>query len=400
MAQAMRAMQVTALNGSLAGSSQNVDTSVVSHRSSKRFPKSRRPALSLRASMEDGRDAQVAVVAPATIASFVVMADAGAANALTAEDVTETYMKVQSTASQVSNVASQTFGVAKSVFGQVVETVKPAVTAVTPYVKQSADFVYKTVFPFATDIEKQAEKALQSSGVDTKPVLDAAKSAASAAGEVGKYVEGAQPSISSTLQNVLSSDPIVLATGAGGLLLLYLLAPSVFSSISYAARGFKGELTAPQALDLLSKEDYILIDVRSEKEKAKSGVPSLPRNAKNKFLPVPVEELPGKVRGQLRNVRKVEAEIAALKISSLKKINKGSRLVIIDSNGDIAKTIARSLSGLGFNNTWVITDGFDGGRGWVQSRLGTESSGTSFTEILSPSRVISSGTKLLQASSD
>lgn len=48
-----------------------------------------------------------------------------------------------------------------------------------------------------------------------------------------------------------------------------------------------GELTALQALDLLSKEDYTLIDVRSEKEKAKSGVPSLPRNAKNKFLPIP-----------------------------------------------------------------------------------------------------------------
>jgi len=48
-----------------------------------------------------------------------------------------------------------------------------------------------------------------------------------------------------------------------------------------------GELTALQALDLLSKEDYTLVDVRSEKEKAKSGLPSLPRNAKNKFLPVP-----------------------------------------------------------------------------------------------------------------
>jgi hypothetical protein len=68
-------------------------------------------------------------------------------------------------------------------------------------------------------------------------------------------------------------------------------------------------------------------------------------------------------------------------------------------NGDIAKTVARSLSGFGFNSTWVVTDGFDGGRGWVQSRLGTESSGTSFTEILSPSRVIS-GTKFLQAGSD
>lgn len=51
--------------------------------------------------------------------------------------------------------------------------------------------------------------------------------------------------------------------------------------------GYAGELTAPQALDLLSKEDYVLIDVRSEKDKAKSGVPNLPRNAKNKFLPLP-----------------------------------------------------------------------------------------------------------------
>lgn len=399
MAQAMRAMQLTALNGALAGSSLNVDTPV-SLRSSKKDPTSRRPALSLRASVKDERHAQVSVVAPATIASIIVLADAGAANALTADEVTQAYMKVQSTASQVSSAASETLDVAKNVFEQVVYTVKPAVNAVAPYAKQSADFVYKTVFPFATDLEKQAEKALQSSGVDTKPVLDAAKTAASAAGEVGKYVEGAQPSILSTLKNVLSSDPIVLATGAGALLVLYLLAPPLLSSISYAARGFKGEFTAPQALDLLSKEDYTLIDVRSEKDKAKAGVPSLPRNAKNKFLPVPVEELPGKVRGQLRNVRKVEAEIAALKISSLKRINKGSRLIIIDSNGDVARTIARALSGLGFNSTWVVTDGFDGGRGWVQSRLATEAPGASFTQILSPSRVLSSGTKVLQAGSD
>lgn len=48
-----------------------------------------------------------------------------------------------------------------------------------------------------------------------------------------------------------------------------------------------GELTAPQALDLLSKEDYTLIDVRTLKEKSKSGLPNLPKNAKNKFLAIP-----------------------------------------------------------------------------------------------------------------
>ena len=44
-----------------------------------------------------------------------------------------------------------------------------------------------------------------------------------------------------------------------------------------------------------------------------------------------MEELPGKIRGQLRNARKVEAEVAALKISYLKRLNRGSRIVIIDS---------------------------------------------------------------------
>ena len=93
MAEAMRALQVTALNGTLAGSSQNVDTSV-SLRSSKRVPKTRRPALSLRVSMKDEHNSHVSVVGPASIASFGVVADAGAANALTADDVAQAYLKV------------------------------------------------------------------------------------------------------------------------------------------------------------------------------------------------------------------------------------------------------------------------------------------------------------------
>lgn len=79
MAQAMRALQVTALNGAL---SRNVDYT------SKRFSSSRRPAFALRDYMKNG---SVAVVVPASI---VVWADGGAANAITGEDVTEAYLKV------------------------------------------------------------------------------------------------------------------------------------------------------------------------------------------------------------------------------------------------------------------------------------------------------------------
>lgn len=48
-----------------------------------------------------------------------------------------------------------------------------------------------------------------------------------------------------------------------------------------------GEFSAAQALDLLSKEDYTLIDIRSDIQKSKSGVPSLPRNVKSKLIFVP-----------------------------------------------------------------------------------------------------------------
>lgn len=44
-----------------------------------------------------------------------------------------------------------------------------------------------------------------------------------------------------------------------------------------------------------------------------------------------LEELPSKIKGLVRSSKKVEADIAALKISYLKKINKGSNIVIMDS---------------------------------------------------------------------
>jgi hypothetical protein len=46
-----------------------------------------------------------------------------------------------------------------------------------------------------------------------------------------------------------------------------------------------------------------------------------------------LEEVPSKIKGLVRNVKRVEAEIAALKISNsyLKKISNGSNIVILNS---------------------------------------------------------------------
>lgn len=139
-----------------------------------------------------------------------------------------------------------------------------------------------------------------------------------------------------------------------------------------------------------------------------------------------LEELPSKLRGVVKSTKKLEAEIAALKISYLKKANEGSNIIILDSwvlpslslhmfnfsismepnvvymnylhcsltpwhicrYSDSAKIVARALTSLGFKNCWVVADGFSGGRGWLQSRLGTDSYNLSFAEVLSPSRII------------
>lgn len=75
----------------------------------------------------------------------------------------------------MTQTAGNAFSVVKDVFQQAFIAVKPAIDVATPYVQQSADAAFKAVVPVATDLEQQAEKALQNAGVDTKPVLDAAK---------------------------------------------------------------------------------------------------------------------------------------------------------------------------------------------------------------------------------
>lgn len=319
----------------------------------------------------------------------------GDAKAVTKEDIVTALTKVEDTYQKLEGATSSAYGVSKEFIEQAVKTLKPAMDASMPYIQKATDSAVQIASPVASNVTEQAQKALESAGVDPKPVVEAAKTAAVVAGgaaeQTSKALEGAKPVASATIESLLSSDPIVLAGGAGALLLLYLLAPPIFSTVAFSLRGYKGDLTPPQALELLTKQDYVMIDVRTEKEKSKAGIPSLPRSAKNKLLSIAVEEFPNKLRSLLRNSKKVEAEVAALKISYLKRLNKGSRVVIMDSYGDVAKIVARALNGLGFNNTWILTDGFSGGKGWLQSCLGTESYNASFAEILSPSRIIPAG---------
>lgn len=48
-----------------------------------------------------------------------------------------------------------------------------------------------------------------------------------------------------------------------------------------------GKLSPAQALDLISSSNYVMIDIRSENDKNKAGIPRLPSSAKNKMIAIP-----------------------------------------------------------------------------------------------------------------
>ncbi|XP_039131516.1 calcium sensing receptor, chloroplastic [Dioscorea cayenensis subsp. rotundata] len=304
------------------------------------------------------------------------------------DDIVSSLTKVEETIDQVQDVGSKALDFSQSVIKTLVDVLKPGIDAALPVLRSAGDEALKVASPVVSEAAKQATEALQSAGVDPSPVITAAKTLAGAAQQTGKVVEGAKPIASATVQTISSADPSVIVVSAGALFIAYLILPPIWSVVSVNFRGYKGNLTPAQALDLISTQNYLMIDIRSEKDKNKAGIPVLPPSAKNKMISIPVEELPSKIKNLVRDSKKVEAEIVALKISYLKRVNKGSNIVIMDSYSGTAKVVARALTSLGFKNSWVMTDGFSGSRGWLQSRLGTASYNVSIAEILSPSRII------------
>ncbi|EYU38155.1 hypothetical protein ABFS82_04G140900 [Erythranthe guttata] len=325
------------------------------------------------------------------------------------EQIVSSITQVESTIDQIQELGSSFFSSAGQVIGAVTNAVKPGVDVAMPILKQAGEQALKIASPVVSEASKKAQEAIQSSGFDTQPVISAAKTVADAAQQTTKVIDEAKPLATSTVETISSAEPVVILATGGALVVAYLLLPPILSAISFNLRGFQGQLTPAQSLDLMSTKNYIMIDIRSEKDKDKAGIPRLPSSAKSKLISIPLEELPSKLKSLVRNVKKVEAELVALKISYLKKINTGSNIVILDSYSDSAKTVAKTLTKLGFKNCWIVADGFSGGKGWLQSRLGTDSYNLSFAEVISPSRVISaagrrfgtsSSTKLLSGGSD
>ncbi|CAN6457367.1 unnamed protein product [Victoria cruziana] len=340
------------------------------------------------------RSIKFSKLAAISASSHALIAAASVPNAiaLTKDDIITSLTKVENAVEQAQETASTAITLSRDLLDGFLKIVKPGVDVAVPLIQKAGDEAIRIASPAVSEAAKQAGSALQGAGFDPEPVLSAAKTMAENAGgaaeQTGQVLEQVKPIASATVETLSSSDPSTFVLAAGAVLLTSFILPPIGSAISFSLRGYKGDLSPAQTLDLICSQDHLLIDIRSEMEKNKAGIPRLPSSAKNKLISVPLEELPSKIRSIVRNSKKVEAEIAALKISYLKRVNRGTNIVIMDSYSDTSKTVAKLLTGLGFKNCWVLADGFSGGRGWLQSRLGTDSYNLSFAEVLSPSRVI------------
>ncbi|KAM1036229.1 hypothetical protein ACFX13_040008 [Malus domestica] len=230
----------------------------------------------------------------------------------------------------MQQVGSTVFDGTAHVLESVLNAVKPGIDAALPIGKQAGEQALKIASParlpkkqsMALGLTYRLYSVLQRLVYKVFCLLKLntltersiwSQTVADAAGQTTEAVEEAKPLASSTIQTISSADPIVIAGTAGALFLAYLLLPPIWSALSFSlrVRGYQ--------------------DIRPEKDKDKAGIPRLPSSAESKMIAIPLEELPNKLRGLVRNAKKVEAEIAALKISYLKRVNKGSSIVILDS---------------------------------------------------------------------
>jgi len=63
--------------------------------------------------------------------------------------------------------------------------------------------------------------------------------------------------------------------------------------------------------------------------------------------------------------------MTVLQIAALKKVKKGTKVLLMDKNGSVAKDVAKGLNSKGYKKVFVISGGFNG---WTSSKLQTRGS--------------------------
>ena len=138
--------------------------------------------------------------------------------------------------------------------------------------------------------------------------------------------------------------------------------------------GFAGILSPARALDLLASDaDYILLDVRTQLQREKGGVPQLKRRARGKGVALSPVQLPGGLSKRVRNGKQLETEMLGAQAAFLKILGPQTSLIILDDDGSSSKSVARAASRSGVRKAFIVKGGF---KKWVADGLSVDQSST------------------------
>lgn len=279
------------------------------------------------------------------------------------------------TASAAVKVLQEGYEVAAPVVKSGYEASAPFIESAVKATGEVAGPVLKAAGPALQAGLKEVGKGLESSGLNLKVVGDTAATVTKTSSEVATT---ATPFLKQFVTFVTTTDPVTLGEYGLGLVALYYLAPPLLGAAFGSLRGYAGEVTAAAALDVVMKQgDTVIIDIRTQKEKEAAGVPDVPGGASGRVLEVEYAATEDrKLRGQLKDPSAIEASVTALQIAALKKVNKGTKIILLDRYGGLSQTIAKELGQKGFSKVFVVAGGFDGRGGWVQSKLQIKPSAT------------------------
>lgn len=324
---------------------------------------------------------------PASIPGVALAFDKGQAESIakTIEDDEQAIVSVFSKAVEAANAAKEALDPVAKEYGApiVSELNKDVSKAAAELNKVAAPVVEKELNIVSRELSKDvdgtrkavdqslkaAEGAIKSSGVDVDPLVSASKQVGSVAKDA---VNTAEPVLTKAFNDAvyfaqhLDSAVITAASAVG--ILAVATAPLWVPGAIKAARGYAGDISAVKTYDEVSKGEAYLVDLRTSKVQER-GIPSLPRGNSRLILVEPETILDGTLRARVNDAEKLETQSTALIISSLKKISKSSKVILM---GPKAVPVATALTARGFSGVFVMEGGFEKKRGWVDSGLATE----------------------------
>lgn len=313
-------------------------------------------------------ESEMAVLADSTVASAVQVAEAavelvaevvqeGASNPALAEAVTEAAVALRQAETAVQAASSGSAAAAAA-------AVDEAASAMKMVAAQTAGGDGDLVAAVQA-ASSAIQQALEATGVDAAAVRSVAGAGAGAA--------------QSAFTFLTTTDPAVLAEDALGLVAVAYFVPPLGKKILENIRGYAGEVIPTTALDaLVSEGNNVLVDIRAAADKDAVGVPDLPDNTKVVELEL-ATVADERLASRLRNAPEVEAEMTAVEIANLKKLNQGMTIYLLDNDGSISKAVAKELAKRGFGKVFVIIGGCVA---WNQAKLSTRTWSSAATALL------------------